>query len=232
MRYRLLFGPPARGRTGDPHSVWRALEVNHRPTAGDMRGRCPSVRSETLTLNQPPKATAKPNQIYFPKIDLYIETQSPEGGVGRKYVNMSSKGSDRSELRTRLDCPLANSNCAQSVLRRGWPIRSANGFKRSCRPLWRAATAGLQRVGTIGTAQLLARPGVGSCMPRPHYLRPFAFVAGSLRRWHRPHLPFNLGLAGSATPFLKPAHSGPEPHGTPASVADSCRSAALRLLLA
>ena len=125
----------------------------------------------------------------------------------------------------------ANSNCAQSVLQRGWPIRSANGLKRSCRPMWRAATAGLQRVGTIGTAQLLARPGVGSCMPRPHYLRPFAFVAGSMRRWHGPHLPFNLGLAGSATPFLKPAHSGPETHGTPASVADLCRSAALRLML-
>jgi hypothetical protein len=149
-------------------------------------GRWPSVRSETLTRKQPPKETQcdfQADPTYSAKRDLHIETQSPDGGVGRNYVNMSSTGSDRSELRTRLVCPLQIRTVpSQSVLQRGWPIRSANGFKRSCRPMWRAATAGLQRFGAIGTARLLARPGVGSCMPRPHYLRPLR--SASMRLWH------------------------------------------------
>jgi hypothetical protein len=93
---------------------------------------------------------------------------------------------------------------------------------------------GSKRVGAIGTAQLLARPGVGSCMPRPHYLGPFA--AAKMRNmtlWHSTHLPRNWGWgwACCATPFLRPAHRGPSAHGTPASVADLCRFAASRLVL-
>jgi hypothetical protein len=74
-------------------------------------------------------------------------------------------------------------------------------------------------------------------MARPDYLRPFGLASASMRWWHAPHLPpkpskLGLGWACSATPFLKPAHSGPETHGTPASVSNLNRFLAFCPMLA
>jgi hypothetical protein len=129
-------GPTRRG--------FREQLLNRPPTCG----RWPSVRSETLTLKQPPKATQSDCQadpIYSAKRDLHIETQSPEGGVGRKYVNMSSTGSDRSELRTRLVCPLQIRTVPSQVCREDGPsaqLMGSSGLAGLCREQQRLGSNG------------------------------------------------------------------------------------------
>jgi hypothetical protein len=86
-----------------------------------MRGTC------TPALSRPEwPSVCSADQSYSPKMRMVLSKLSRSD---EQALNIESKGSDRLELRTRLDCPLANSNCSQSVIRGHWPraIRSANG---------------------------------------------------------------------------------------------------------
>ena len=122
-----------------------------------MRGTCTLSRPEWPSV-------CSADQSYSPKMRMVLSKLSRSD---EQALNIESKGSDRLELRTRLDCPL----------RLHWQIRTApnqlfEGIGPSARQMAQAVLKAYVESNSRWASQcLLARPGFGSSVQGSTKLR-------------------------------------------------------------